>query len=274
MQQYQYDVPEYCYVFVSRWLTDSRVFVSKTGVATLLPLYLHPPEGTIDHEGRTPNLDEGFIAAVAGAGNLNWDAAADDWAVCGDRFGPQSTLGFIYAQLHAPSYREQFAEELRTSFPRVMLPGSRALFAELARLGGELAALHLMESGTLENVTPAYSGPGRPEVARVWWSDGTVWLDAPSTKARDGHRATKPGTMGFANVPEEVWDFYIGGYQVCYKWLKDRKGRRLSGDDLSDYQKIVAALGETIRIMSDIDDVIEEHGGWASAFATGEVSRK
>ena len=70
-------------------------------------------------------------------------------------------------------------------------------------------------------------------------------------------------------MPEEVWDFHIGGYQVCHKWLKDRKGRTLSDEDIAHYQKIVVALNETIRIMGEIDEVIEEYGGWPGAFQTG-----
>ncbi|MFC1717836.1 type ISP restriction/modification enzyme [Candidatus Poribacteria bacterium] len=34
----------------------------------------------------------------------------------------------------------------------------------------------------------------------------------------------------FQGVPSEVWEFRVGGYQVCEKWLKDRKGRQLSYD--------------------------------------------
>jgi hypothetical protein len=67
-------------------------------------------------------------------------------------------------------------------------------------------------------------------------------------------------------VPEDVWNFHIGGYQVCEKWLKDRKGRTLSKDDIAHYQKIVVALAETIRLMKEIDEVIEQHGGWPNAF--------
>jgi uncharacterized protein len=63
-------------------------------------------------------------------------------------------------------------------------------------------------------------------------------------------------------VLPEVWNFHVGGYQVSQKWLKDRKGRNLTYDDLTHYQRIVSALNETIRLMSDIDSVIEEHGGW------------
>ena len=110
---------------------------------------------------------------------------------------------------------------------------------------------------------------------RVGWSDGTIWLDAAKTNARAGHRAMEPGTVGFQSVPEEVWDFNIGGYQVCNKWLKDRKGRALTAEDVVHYQKIIVALNETVRIMAEIDEIIEAHGGWPDAFqATSYASRK
>ena len=69
-------------------------------------------------------------------------------------------------------------------------------------------------------------------------------------------------TQYFSPVPQEVWEFQIGGYQVCHKWLKDRRGRTLTDEDITHYGRIVAALGEPIRLMGEIDEVIEEHGGW------------
>jgi len=66
----------------------------------------------------------------------------------------------------------------------------------------------------------------------------------------------------FEGVPEEIWNFHIGGYQVCYKWLKDRRGRQLSAEDILHYQKIVYALGETIELMKQVGAAIEVHGGW------------
>jgi hypothetical protein len=66
----------------------------------------------------------------------------------------------------------------------------------------------------------------------------------------------------FDGVLPEVWEFHVGGYQVCHKWLKDRKGRVLSYEDIKHYQRIVAALVETITLMVQIDEAIEVHGGW------------
>lgn len=63
-------------------------------------------------------------------------------------------------------------------------------------------------------------------------------------------------TQYFGGVPEAVWNFKVGGYQVCDKWLKDRKRRVLSGDDISHYQRVVVALRETMRLMQEIDQII------------------
>ena len=81
--------------------------------------------------------------------------------------------------------------------------------------------------------------------------------------------STRPRPAGFRGVSEAVWESHVGGYQVCEKWLKDRKGRTLSKDDIAHYQKIVVALSETIRTTAEIDQVIGTHGGWPGAFATG-----
>jgi len=114
---------------------------------------------------------------------------------------------------------------------------------------------------------PSYFGPIFPEIGQVCWSGSTVWLDTPAINKN--HPPTA-GTIGFKGVPEEVWNFHIGGYQVCEKWLKDRKGRALSSEDITHYQKIVVALSETIRIMAEIDKVIDVHGGWPGAFIGNE----
>src|SRR5205823_2324581 len=95
-------------------------------------------------------------------------------------------------------------------------------------------------------------------VGTIRYENETVWLDAEETR-------------GFAGVSEEAWNTRVGGYPVCYKWLKDRKGRVLTADDITHYQRIVAALHETIRIMGEIDEVIDAHGGWPNAFLVEDI---
>lgn len=178
---------------------------------------------------------------------------------------PEDIFHYAYAVLHSPGYRCRYAEFLKIDFPRLPLTGNLELFRSLARLGGELTALHLLESPKLQKSITRYVGRTR-EVKKVGWTadnGGTVWINASGKK-----NATTAGTIGFAGVPENVWSFHIGGYQVCEKWLKDRKGRTLTDEDVAHYHKMVVALSETIRLMAEIDTVINQHGGWPGAFVT------
>ena len=270
----------YTHFGASRHPVDNRAFYSNKGIMSSGPLYLYPGVGKADGSlfsrwpkgkcGRTSNLESGFVGQIAAATELGF--VSDGSGDLRETFGPEDVLTWIYAVFHSPRYRECYEAQLKLDFPRVPLPGSVDLFRKLAEAGHDLLALHLLESSQLDMFITTYTGPRNPEVGRVGWSDGTVWLDANKTSAREGHRATSPGNIGFKGVPEEVWDFHLGGYQVCHKWLKDRKGRTLSDEDVAHYQKIVVALNETIRIMAEIDEVIEAHGGWPGAFQTGAES--
>lgn len=162
---------------------------------------------------------------------------------------------------HSPGYRSRYAEFLKIDFPRLPLTGNLKLFRALAQLGGELTALHLLESPTLGKLMTKFVGSSR-EVVKFGWANDAVWINAGGKKA-----ATTAGTSSFRGVPEAVWNFHIGGYQVCEKWLKDRKGRTLTDDDIAHYHKIFIALSETIHLMAEIDQVIESHGGWPEAFS-------
>lgn len=178
---------------------------------------------------------------------------------------PEDLLNWIYAICHSVIYRRRYRALLAQGFPIILFPRQLGLLTKVNRLGAELVALHRMESPNIDHFFTTYAGPKNPEVERVSWSDDTVWLNAGAT--RRGKPST-PGTIGFHGVPEEIWNFHVGGYQVCHKWLKDRKGRRLSENEINHYQKIVVALSETIRLMKEIDEVIEQHGGWPGAFQT------
>jgi predicted helicase len=212
--------------FVSRNITEKKCGDS-TRSSYLFPLYQTDSStkrtpGDLFRKRRQTNLtktvtqalSEAFGLLIVGEGHGDLTAT----------LGPEDLLAYVYAVLYSPRYRERYGERLKIDFPRVPIPRTSGLFRDLARLGDELVALHLMESHKLHNFMTSYTGPKNPEVERVGWSGDTVWLDATAT--RKGHIAT-PGTIGFRGVPEAVWDFHIGGYRVCEKWLKDRKGRDL-----------------------------------------------
>jgi hypothetical protein len=185
-------------------------------------------------------------------------SASQTWALNGEhelRMRARQKLGYIYSILHSPTYRARYLPQLRADFPRIPKAEDASLLRSLSELGDELVALHLLQSPKLDRSTTEYFGDQAREVEQVSWSMNSVYID-------------KAQTTGFKGVREEVWNFHIGGYQVCEKWLKDRKGRMLSKDDIVHYQKVVVALSETIRLMKEIDEVIEQHGGWPGAFAS------
>lgn len=260
----------YTHFGVSRTPVEGRAFYSNKGIMSFAPLYLYPgvgkSDGSLFHtwvegkDGRRPNIDPGFVESIGQGTGLGFipDGRGDH---DGD-FGPEDVLAYIYAVFHSPEYRRRFEPMLKMDFPRVPVPGSSASFGALAQLGHGLLALHLLESPVLDKPIAHYKGPSEPEVERVSYADQTVWLDLGQTH-------------GFYGVPEGVWKFHIGGYQVCEKWLKDRQakggrnprpGRTLTEEDIAHYQKIVTAISETIRIMGEIDEVIDQHGGWPDAF--------
>ncbi len=114
-------------------------------------------------------------------------------------------------------------------------------------MGDRLVQLHLMETTGQEIAT--YPIAGSDVVEKVKYNEQLqqVWINSEQY---------------FAPVTPDIWSFYVGGYQVCEKWLKDRKGRVLSFDDLTNYQNIVSILAETIELMGEIDGMIEEFGGF------------
>ncbi|HEY9687604.1 MAG TPA: type ISP restriction/modification enzyme [Coleofasciculaceae cyanobacterium] len=247
------------HALVAETIIESCYVSNKTREITyILPLYLYADstsgnlfdsQQTGNPGGRRANLDGKFTKQFAKAVKLKF---VDDGR--GDMqktFGPEDVFYYIYAVLHSPAYRTRYAEFLKMDFPRVPLPSCVALFRELVPLGYELAQLHLMET----------QGPAMASY-RV---EGSNMVDAPRyVEPSDAHpgRVYINATQYFEGVPPEVWAFQVGGYQVCHKWLKDRKGRTLSFDDLTHYQQIVSALSETIRLMAAVDAVIDGHGGW------------
>ncbi|MBE2257279.1 MAG: hypothetical protein IAE88_00375 [Rhodobacteraceae bacterium] len=228
---------EFTSVFVARGLSEMKAAESTRG-SYVFPLAL-----------ATDGSD--LAAKLGDDSNLRVDARLSDFRGA----GPTEIVNYIYAVLHSPAYRARYAGALCIEFPKVPAACARVLLDKLTRLGGELVALHLLESPKLAHPITEFMGSPRPIVEKVSWSRDTVWVD-------------KVQTTGFQGVPENVWNFHIGGYKVCEKWLKDRKGRTLSDDDIAHYQKIVVALSETIRLMAEIDRVIDAHGGWPAAFQT------
>ena len=201
-------------------------------------------------KGRIPNLNPDFVSAFASRLGLTF--VSDGHGDLAVTFGPEDIFDYIYVVFHSPTYRQRYAEFLKIDFPRVPLTSNLELFQKLCILGEELVALHLLESPQLTQLLTRYPVAG----------DNIVEKGFPKFVV---YEEGQPGyvyinkTQYFEGVPKEVWEFHVGGYKVCEKWLKDRRGRQLSFDDLMHYQKVIVALAETARLMEEIDKAIP---GW------------
>lgn len=253
-------------VFASCRVVDLHAASDQT---YLLPLYLYPDKGESLFVGavgsipaaRQPNISLTIGREIAEKIGRVYYPVAEYQTKDGDtRLTPEEIFYYAYAIFHSPTYRSRYAEQLKIDFPRLPLTGDKKLFAQLVRFGNELVNLHLLGENPFDKSKTIFDEPEK-------WSikiGGAKPENLIDWKVADVHYNEKDNRVYvnkgqyFEGVEKEVWEFMIGGYQVCEKWLKDRKKaeRALSTDDLKHYMKTVVALRETIRVMKEIDQAI------------------
>ena len=223
------------HTFVGNSPADFHTLETANACVCAFPLYIYPdkdnPQKSTVKEQRRPNFSDEFLTEITN--KLGYTPT------------PEAIFYYIYAIFHSPTYRTRYAEFLKIDFPRVPLTSNDHLFRKLGEYGEELVALHLMKSPKLDQ-----------PLTQIINKSGEFVVDVGHPKYTDGEVIINKKGDRFTGVPESVWNFYVGGYQVCHKWLKDRKGRQLSPEDLNHYQKIIVALSETMQIMKAIDAAI------------------
>ena len=269
---------DYTHFGVSRSIVDNRAFYSNKGIMQFAPLYTYPSEQSIEQGlyqrgERQPNLAPAFTAELerrlslrfvpGGEGGPHRRGAVSQPAP--EEFGPEDVFHYIYAIFHSPTYRERYDQFLRADFPRVPLVDDLELFRTLVDLGGRLTRAHLLESAPSGQPAVSFPAPGDNVVEKgypKYYEPGETppLENQPITKGRvyisaNARRGGKRGQY-FEGIAPEVWEFRVGGYQPMDKWLKDRRGRALSYDDLSHYRRVAAALQETIGLMEEVDAAI------------------
>lgn len=212
---------DFQHVLVTKHMIESGAISLQTKEwGYIFPLYLYTEDGE-----KIPNLNHEIVEKIEKKTG---------------KTEPEDILDYIYAVLHSPSYRAKYKEFLKIDFPRVPYPKDKATFKKLVKLGTELRSIHLLESPVVNKFITTFPNPGSYIVEKLKYNDEKVIIN---------------DEQYFGNVPKIAWEFYIGGYQPAQKWLKDRKGRTLSNEDIEHYQKIIVALVETDRIMKEIDKV-------------------
>lgn len=251
IMKHMYNGENYCLVLKrARLLGKEKVFnhcfvsdsmIDKNFLADqsyCFPLYLYPdnPQNKIDFkENKIPNLSESIIKEISITTKLRF---VNEKRVSENEFNPIDLFDYIYSILNSPSYREKYKDFLKIDFPRIPYPKDQETFWKLVKLGSELRQIHLLESPIVEKRITTYPQAGTNTVDKPRFENGKVWIN---------------DEQYFEGVPLVAWEFYIGGYQPAQKWLKDRKGRQLTFEEILHYQKIIVALNETDRIMKEID---------------------
>ena len=252
-------VSDWKYVFVSEFATNLNLTgnAGRLGSGYVFPLYLYEDSFFGEEQPRIPNLDETIWRTIENwvqygkafkpltmneqNGELGFDAEPEQPHF----LAPEDIFDYIYGVLHSPAYRAKYKEFLKVDFPRIPYPKDKTEFEHFRSFGNQLRELHLMHNVPESIVEFPESGSMMVDYAK--WDTG--W------NTDDGYsgRVYINDTQYFDGVPTTAWNFYIGGYQPAQKWLKDRKGRTLSFDDIEHYRKIISVLIETNRLMKEID---------------------
>ena len=226
------------YFFVSEHIISNGAIRSDNqSIDTFFPLYNYPQKYRHDlffqnESGeRVPNLAPKLVEALKSTFKKEPPS--------------EQIFHYIYALLYSNAYRKKYAEFLKTDFPRVPFTKGYKLFNKLSEKGEELVELHLLKSKKLAKPIAKCEGTGDINVVKVTYDE------------KKGRVNINPDNY-FVGVPREVWEYHIGGYQVAEKWLKDRKGRVLSSEDITHYAKLVTAIAETITVQQDLDDLFLE----------------
>lgn len=254
-------VSDFSYIFVTSLIAESCVFESAYANNSVMPLYLYPESSQsrlIGEPARIPNFTQEFISICENILQLSF--VQDGRGDLEGTFGPEDVFYYTYAVTHSPTYRSRYAEQLKIDFPRLPLTSDKALFAKLVKLGNKLVNLHLLGENPFDKSQTIFGEPEKwgVKVGGVRADDSTDWKVTEARYNEKEQRVYINPNQYFEGIPKDVWEFMIGGYQVCEKWLKERKkaGRSLSTDDLKHYMKIIVSLRETIRVMKEIDAAI------------------
>jgi predicted helicase len=230
----------FCHVLIHENIVDSSFVSNKTSERSYaFPLYLYPDKDSFDKdEKRRPNLNQPIVQEIADRTGLSFTAEKQNDE---NTFAPIDLLDYIYAVLYSNNYRTKYREFLKIDFPRVPYPENVEQFYKLVSIGSLLRNLHLMEDVSPIMGMADFPVPGTSEIEKINYKAEKVFINK---------------RQYFENVPQEAWNYYIGGYQPAQKWLKDRRGRVLSFEDIEHYQKIIAVLNMTIELQRQIDEAL------------------
>lgn len=236
------------HIFIADRPAESCLVSNKTKEGNYsFPLYIYQNnnQSSLFNNKRQSNLNIGWVQHLLI--NIGKYKLVDDHKnkKLGDMniVSPLDTLDYVYAILHSPTYRDKYKDFLKSDFPRIPSAKDKESFWDLVKLGSKLRQLHLLEDPELSQFKTDFSVTGNSIIEKIEYRGNKVYINE---------------SQYFGNLPKEAWEFYIGGYQPAQKWLKDRKGKKLTYEDVIHYQKIIFAQIKTSEIQKQIDQVVYE----------------
>ena len=204
--------------------------------AYLAPLYLHDPD-PIDGIDWTPNLNPLIVEELTQnlGSNLYENCKTADCRCTHPSCAnfPLKIFDYVYGVLNDPAYIEKYGDFLKRDYPRVPIIENESTFRKYVKAGTRLRRLHVMLDKCTANLSIVPKTGSDLQIGSVKYLDGVLHLN--SKKQIHG-------------IPQDVWQYRIGGYQVLDKWLKSHKGETLTEDRMTHIKNIVGLLSETIKI--------------------------
>ncbi len=200
--------------------------------AIWFPLYLE--QDPLNLEGDQLLVDLSGVMRVA---NLNELSLAYIESMSA---APEDLFHHVLATLHDPAYREANAGGLRMGWPRIPLPADADEFAASAERGGRLARLLDTESNVDDLLDPTIAVPTTIDGTQMQPADLEVkadcgYLNQGAVMPSQGKIERRGDAVDvylndwayWKDVPIEVWEYRLGGYQVLKKWLSYREPKVL-----------------------------------------------
>lgn len=220
-------------------ISEGMLGIDPNGREYVFPLYLYSENGF--NTEMIPNINPKYAEQLLDGIGYEYIDREIHPSQQSNIATPYQLLCYIYAVLYDPLYREKYGEFLKIDFPKIPAPNSPEEFQLMVYQGNRLIQLHTMQNKDYEEgcYQVTFSGDDLG-IEKAIFKNGRIWINK---------------TSYFEGIDIEVWTLYIGGYQPLQKWLKDRKNREITGDEIEHYKAMVAVLKSTLLIMDQIGSI-------------------
>ena len=220
--------------FVTDKITDIHLVGSQSYIA---PLYIYNTNGEYDQNGngflfrdkeKKDNFTKEFRLFLKRQNLKN--------------YVPEQILGYIYAIIFCPTYREKYFEFFKIDFSKIPFTKDLKVFEKMSTLGLELIEHHLLKRNYAQKEKPVFVVDGDNKVDGYFYDEKKQRLYINKVQY-------------FERFPQSVWEYEIGGYQVIDKYLKSRKKLCLTYTEVEHVKKVSVSLSKTIELQKNIDEL-------------------